>query len=244
MVGVEGGASELVSLTAVDFLTGELIVNSLVEPRQPVVDWRTQVHGISPAGLSMARAQGLALDGWQTARAELFKHVGQDTVLIGHSLQYDLAALHTRHERVVDSAILASEAVFSKTGKPRYWGLGLKDVCSDLLGLKIREQAPLGVSKVHDGLEDVLATREVVLCYLEQPTVFKAWARGKRNSFWRTKSRKAPLGKSQTRRQQTYPRPNDRNDEDEDEDEDEEYMSDEVLRWEDVIDYEMWPKSP
>lgn len=238
MVGVQGGANELVSLTAVDFLTGEMIVNSLVKPQQPVVDWRTQIHGISPAGLVMARAQGLTLDGWQAARAELFKHVDQDTVLIGQSLQYDLESLHIRHAGVVDSAILASEAVFGSKGKPRYWGLGLKDICSELLGLKIREGAPLAASNVHEGLEDVLAAREVVLYCLEQPKEFNTWAKGKRNSFWIAPSRKNRRGKTQTRSQRTGPRMNDQNYDDD------EYMSDDVLRWEDVIDWEMWPKSP
>ncbi|KAK7696826.1 hypothetical protein SLS64_014157 [Diaporthe eres] len=241
MVGVAGGASELVSLAAVDLLTGELLVNSLVHPRQPVVDWRTQIHGISPAGLLVARAQGLALDGWQAATAELFKHVDQDTVLIGQSLQYDLAALHIRHARVVDSAILASEAVFGTKGKPRYWNLGLKNLCSELLGLNIREGAPLGVSKVHDGLEDVLATREVVLYWLEQPAAVKTWATGKRSSFWRApgQSRRGRRGKTQARSQREDPWAKyQRYD-------DNEYISDEeVLRWEDVIDYDMWPKSP
>lgn len=240
MVGVEGGASELVSLTAVDFLTGELVVDSLVRPRQPVIDWRTHIHGISPAGLSIAHARGLTLDGWQSARAELFKHVDQDTVLIGQSLQYDLAALHIQHACVVDSAILASEAVFGKKGKPRYWGLGLKDICNELLGLKIREQAPLSANKLHDGLEDVLAAREVVLCCIEQPATFRTWTRGKRNSFWRPQPRKVRRGKTQARSQQRCPRTNDQGHGDRDDD----YMSDEFLRWEDVIDYEMWPKSP
>lgn len=238
MVGVQGGANELVSLTAVDFLTGEMIVNSLVKPQQPVVDWRTQIHGISPAGLVMARAQGLTLDGWQAARAELFRQIDQDTVLIGQSLQYDLDALHIRHSRVVDSAILASEAVFGSKGKPRYWGLGLKDLCSELLGLKIREGAPLSASNVHEGLEDVLAAREVVLYCLEQPKEFNTWAKGKRNSFWIAPSRKNRRGKAQTRSQRRGPRVNDQDYDDD------EYMSDEVLRWEDVIDWEMWPKSP
>lgn len=240
MVGVAGGASELVSLTAVDFLTGETIVNSLVKPRQPVVDWRTQIHGISPAGLSVARAQGLTLDGWQAATAELFKHVDRDTVLIGQSLQYDLAALHIQHACVVDSAILASEAVFGTKGKPRYWGLGLKNLCSELLGLKIREEAPLNVSKVHDGLEDVLATREVVLYWLEQPAAVETWARGKRESFWKApgQSRKDRRGKTRTRSRQKDPWANDQRYYDND------CMTDEVLRWEDVIDYDIWPKSP
>lgn len=239
MVGVEGGANELVSLTAIDFLTGEMIIDSLVKPQQSVVDWRTQIHGISPAGLVRACAQGLTIDGWQAARAELFKHVDQDTVLIGQSLQHDLDALHVRHARVVDSAILASEAVFGNKGKPRYWGLGLKDICSELLGLKIREGAPLAASNVHEGLEDVLAAREVVLYCLKQPTEFKTWARRKRDSFWRAPSRKNRRGKTQNRSKRRRPTINDQT-----YDDDEDYMSDEVLRWEDVIDWEMWPKSP
>lgn len=237
MVGVRGGKSELVSLAAIDFLTGEIILDSLVVPQQPVLNWRTQIHGISPAGLSVARAQGLTLDGWQAAAAELFKHVDQDTVLIGQSLQNDLAALHIQHTCVVDSAILASEAVFGNKGKPQYWGLGLKNLSSELLGLKIREGAPLGASKIHDGLEDVLATREVVLCCLEQPTAFEAWARGKRIGFERAQWRKARRGKTQTRKRKE-PRTNDEHYDGD------EYMSDEILRWDDVIDYEMWPKSP
>ncbi|KAK2615952.1 hypothetical protein N8I77_002673 [Diaporthe amygdali] len=235
MVGMEDGASELISLAAVDFITGELIVNSLVKPRRPVVDWRTQIHGISPARMSMAHAQGQTLDGWQSATAELFRLVDQDTVLIGHSLQYDLAALHIRPASVVDSAILASDAIFPKKGKPRYWGLGLKDMCSDLLGLNIREGAPLHASNVHDGVEDVLATREVVLCFLERPRMSKAWTTEKRNTFWKGQTRKVPRGKNKPQRRQKPPRPND---------EDDDYLSDEILRWEDVIDYDMWPKSP
>lgn len=240
MVGVAGGASELVSLSALDLLTGEVVVDSLVVPARPVADWRTQIHGISPTTMAAARAGGMALDGWQAARAELFEHVDEDTVLIGHSLQNDLAVLHIRHDRVVDSAILASEAVFGSDGKRRSWGLGLKNVCSELLGLKIREEAPLGASKVHDGLEDVLATREVVLCCLEQPAVFGAWARGKGSACAAAQPRKARRGKTQARGQQKGPRANNQQRDDSG------YMSDEIeiLRWEDVIDYEMWPKSP
>lgn len=241
MVGVEGGASELVSLTVVDFLTGEQIIHSLVKPRTPVVDWRTNIHGISPAMLTIARAKGLALDGWQTARTELFKHVDEDTVLVGHSLNYDLDVLHIHPARVVDSIILASDSIFSrKKGKPRYWGLGLKDVCSDLLGLKIRDNAGLGSSKVHDALEDALAARELVLCCLEQSHKYGAWVAEKRKAFFGAQARNATQRQQQARRQQyaQKARANDACDTES------EYTTDEILRWEDVIDYEMWPKSP
>lgn len=238
MVGVEGGASELVSLTVIDFFTGEQIIHSLVKPRRPIVDWRTNIHGISPAGLTIARAKGLTLDGWQTARAELFKHIDEDTVLVGHALHYDLAVLHIHPARVVDSIILASDAIFAtKKGNPRYWGLGLKNVCSGLLGLDIRENAPVDSSKIHDDLEDALAAREVVLCCIEQPGMYDAWVVERRQAFFEAQTRNSTRRRQKTRKQQQArkTKANDTYDKD---------SEDEILRWEDVIDYEIWPKSP
>lgn len=238
MVGVEGGASELVSLTVIDFLTGEQIIHSLVKPRRPIVDWRTNIHGISPAGMTIARAKGLALDGWQTARAELFKHIDEDTVLVGHALNYDLAVLHVHPARVVDSIILASNAIFGTSkGNPRYWGLGLKNVCSGLLSLNIRENAPVESSKIHDDLEDALATREVVLCCIQQSSMYDAWVLERRKAFFEAQTHNSTRRRQKTRRQQQAKKAkaNDTYNKD---------SEDEILRWEDVIDYEIWPKSP
>lgn len=235
MVGVAGGKSELVSLSVIDFLTGEQVIHSLVKPRVPIRDWRTKIHGISPAVMTMACAKGETLDGWQSARSELFKHVDENTVLVGHALHHDLAVLHIQPARVVDSQILASDAVFSETDtKTPYWGLGLKDVCSGLLGLNIRQHDHVGGSKAHDALEDALAAREVVLCCLEQPSTYNTWVVEKREAFFAAQARNAakrrqkPRGKLYVQTSRTY-------------EEDSDY---EVLRWEDVIDYEIWPKSP
>lgn len=235
MVGVEGGASELVSLSVIDFFTGEQVMHSLVKPRVPVRDWRTNIHGISPGVMTTARAKGQTLDGWQSARHELFKHVDEDTVLVGHALHHDLAVLHIQPARVVDSIILASDAVFSETKtKTRYWGLGLKDVCSGLLGLNIRQNGPVGSSKAHDALEDALAAREVVLCCLEQPSTYSTWIAEKREAFLAAQARNAIERLQKTRRRQRVQKPKAC-------DEDSDY---EILRWEDVVDFETWPKSP
>lgn len=235
MVGVEGGASELVSLSVIDFLTGEQIIHSLVKPRKLIRDWRTNIHGISPEVMTMARAKGQTLDGWQSARNELFKHVDEDTVLVGHALHHDLAVLHIQPDRVVDSIILASDAVFSETKtKTRYWGLGLKAVCSGLLGLDIRQNGSVGSSAAHDALEDALATREVVLCCLEQPSTYSTWIAEKREAFLAAQARNAIERLQKTRRRQRVQKPKAC-------DEDSDY---EILRWEDVIDFETWPKSP
>lgn len=124
MAGVEGGRSEVVQLCAVDFLTGEVLVNSIVKPPEPIVDWRSNITGVTPGVMSVARARKEALYGWEAARAELWRHVDEDTVLIGQSLCCDLPVLRVIHGRIVDSAILTAEAVFGKDKKiGRMWGL-------------------------------------------------------------------------------------------------------------------------
>lgn len=247
MVGVEGGKSEIISLSAVDFLTGEEILNLLVWPHQPVVQWRTNLHGISPAILSMARAQGSLLDGWPAARAELFKHVDENTILVGHSLHHDLHPLRIQHNKIVDSVILASDTVFGcGDGKQRYWGLGLQTLCEELVGLRIREDSSRrNGANTHDGLEDALATRELVLWCIRNEAAFKAWADDKLEAFElaqeqrrqaRQRKRQA-TNKSRPRRPQAPEADFIYHYEDND-------MQEEVLRWEDVVPYDVWPKSP
>ncbi|KAI9768887.1 MAG: hypothetical protein M1839_003864 [Geoglossum umbratile] len=169
MAGVKGATSEVVLLCAVDYLTGETLVNKLIKPSKRVVDWRTRVSGVTAEAMAAAIAQGQALDGWQEARQELWSHVDADTVLIGHSLQNDLDVLRVVHTRVVDSAILARNAA----GGRRQWGL--KSLCDELLGLEIQGYERKG----HDCLEDTLAAREVVLWCTQNPQALEDWGRVK-----------------------------------------------------------------
>lgn len=260
MVGVQGSKSEIISLAAVDFLAGDELVNALVRPHVPVVQWRTNVHGISPGVLSTARAKlgrgQPVLGGWLAARAALFRHVDENTILIGHDLRQDLRPLRIHHEKIVDSAILASETVFGGNGAQRYWRLGLKTLCEELVGLKIRERAssalPVGPGKrknwgkTHDGREDALATRELVLWRIQNEAAFHSWADDKRGAFElhqveeeqrrreRQRKRQAANKSQRSRRPQAS-------------EADGLYqsgLSEEVLRWEDVVDWDMWPKSP
>lgn len=260
MVGVQGGKSEVISLAAVDFLTGDELVNALVRPHVPVVHWRTNVHGISPGVLSTARAKlgrsQPVLGGWPAARAALFRHVDKNTILIGHDLRQDLRPLRIHHEKIVDSAILASETVFGGNGAQRYWRLGLKTLCEELVGLKIRERAssalPVGPGKrknwgkTHDGREDALATRELVLWRIQNKAAFHSWADDKRRAFElhqveeeqrrRERQRKRQAAnKSQRSRRPQASKADGLHQSD---------SSEEVLRWEDVVDWDMWPKSP
>lgn len=197
-------------------------------------------------------SKGPALNGWRAARTELARFVDAETVLVGHSLPFDLAALRVKgHENVVDSAILACDAVFErKGGKPRYWGMGLKDLCKSMLGLKIREAGAPGSgddSGVHDGLEDVLASRAVVLCCLERPGVFQAWVKGRQNVFFRKRPVNGVVGVLQQIRQRQKgkaPARDERSDANQAWEEDLWDSDDEELMWEDVVPWDVWPKSP
>lgn len=107
-----------------------------------------------------------------------------------------------------------------------------------MLGLSIRERAPLRASNVHNGLEDVLAAQEVVMFFLEKPEMAKAWATENRNVFGQGQARGKPRIKNQCSRKGNFPKRNDQAEEGD------ESMSDEILKWEDVIDYDLWPKPP
>jgi DNA polymerase III epsilon subunit-like protein len=239
MAGVRGGTSELISICIVDFFSGEILLNSLVKPRQPIIDWRTQIHGIGPAKMSIAVARKEALDGWETAREELLKLANADTVIIGQSLHHDLKVLRVGHARVLDTAILTSDAVFNPgTDSARRWGL--QSLCADLLGLRIRH-----ATMKHDVVEDTMAAREVALWCICYPEKLQAWAerarktaparKFKRPNYRRKKMKKTkPLpvtrNDNQSKDHSIYPYGHD--------------DDDEILCWEDVVDWDTWPKSP
>ncbi|KAF4985767.1 hypothetical protein FDECE_16326 [Fusarium decemcellulare] len=230
MAGVEGGRSEVVSICAIDFFTGEILINSLVKPREQIIDWRSHIHGIRPPIMSIAVARRQVLDGWATARGELWKHVNENTVLVGQSPHFDLKALRVVHTKIVDTAIVTTEAAFGggrSTG--RRWGLEM--LCRELLHLRIRQG-----SGVHNGLEDTMATRELALWCLCYPAELQQWGEKARTSFY---SERARTRKRRPRRAAKPPRRRANHDGEE------YYSSDEdILRWEDVVDWEIWPKSP
>ncbi|KAJ8106361.1 hypothetical protein OPT61_g9589 [Boeremia exigua] len=94
------------------------------------------------------------------------------TILVGHALHYDLAALGIQHSATVDSAVLAKAAVGKRGG--REWGL--KTLCKELLNTTIQDHGGRG----HDAVEDALAAREVVLWCLKHGEELKAWGERKK----------------------------------------------------------------
>lgn len=166
-VGPGGSISALGRLSAIDFLTGELLIDKLVQPPRIVMDWRTKWSGITAASMQAARDSGEVLKGAAAAREMISRHMDDETVLIGHALYNDLAVLGIQHEKVVDSASMVEAAV----GHGVRIMLGLKKLCKELLGISVQE----GGKKGHDSIEDALATREVVLWCIEHPKALRVW---------------------------------------------------------------------
>ncbi|CVL06695.1 related to RNA EXonuclease [Fusarium mangiferae] len=239
MAGIRNGESEIISICVIDFFTGELLLNSLVKPHEPIIDWRTNIHGIRPATLAIAASHGQVLRGWEAARQELLKHINTETAMVGQSLQQDLKGLRLSHGKIFDTAILTAEAVFG-TGASfgRRWSL--QSLCADLLKLRIRQG-----SNTHDALEDAMAAREVALWCICYPDKLMKWAKRAHKKHKAEKAKRAERKRNKQKNMYySAPVPDD-------ESEDYDYYhdygdddGDEILRWEDVIDWEVWPKSP
>lgn len=195
MVGVANGRDELARVCAVDMITREVLIDSLVVPTEVVKDWRTKYSGVTAAKMNEARANGKALDGWPVARAKLFEFADEDTVLVGHSLNHDLKVLHISHKQVVDSGVLVAEAVFG-TGRRLLRQWGLKACSQELLGIAIQSS-----KNGHDCMEDTLASREVVLWCIKERKKLVAWAEQALIDFEIERKERAERQKAQAKAQ-------------------------------------------
>ncbi|GAB1318198.1 hypothetical protein MFIFM68171_08408 [Madurella fahalii] len=240
MVGTSSSRSddEVVALSLIDFFTGETLVDTLVKPALRVTDWRTGITGISPMVIAVAVASGAAIPvGREGARDRLWEHVDENTIIVGHSVNCDLQALRVLHGKIVDCAIMTAEPVFSGTQKVGRMA-GLERLCRELLGLRIRAAAPAaGTDKHHDSLEDVLAVRELVMWCLRNPRELetwaaKNWAPGKQGRTKKTKKKKKSATGGSSSAAVAWVSSDDDDD------------GVEIERWEDVVDWDTWPKSP
>ncbi|OAL55323.1 hypothetical protein IQ07DRAFT_582821 [Pyrenochaeta sp. DS3sAY3a] len=175
MVGAANNESELARISAIDVLSGEVLIDTLVQPLRRVFQWRTKVSGITRRMMEAAVAENKVLKGWAAARSELWKYINDETVLIGQALNNDLDVLRIQHWRVIDSGILAKDAVDPAVN--RQWGL--RTLCKQLLNIDIQNRGKDG----HDSVEDAFAAREVVLWCLEHPAELAAWGAQRKEEY-------------------------------------------------------------
>lgn len=144
---------ELIQLSAVDYFTGEVLIDSIVRPKVQMSHYNTPYSGITPQMMKRAITQGEFLESFEGARVELQKWIDSETILVGHSLNHDLSQLHLVHPLIVDSYICVPKLTSS--------GNSLKTLTKQLLGKGVQEG--LEGKRGHDCIEDALAARELVI---------------------------------------------------------------------------------
>ncbi|KAL7929846.1 hypothetical protein V8C35DRAFT_330968 [Trichoderma chlorosporum] len=170
---VESRRSEPLAICAVDFLTGEILFNSFISFSQPMLNWRTDVHGITNHNIRAAARAGECLRGWEEARAKLFEYIDEQTILVGHTTRSTLELLRLFHTRILDSQIYATSAVVQKIGLPKAgYKVPMYNVCRDFLGITIRHNA----QSYQSALESALASREIILHSIQRPEDWDLWA--------------------------------------------------------------------
>ncbi|KAI1640849.1 hypothetical protein F4809DRAFT_637298 [Biscogniauxia mediterranea] len=187
--------AELVRLCVVDLITGAVLIDALVQPTLPVSDWRTRHSGVSAALLSAASAP---LPGWPAARAALLRLVDRDTIVAGHALHHDLAALGVAHARALDTSTAAARFAFGEREGGRLrrrWGLGA--LMRELRGVGIQEDRDGG----HDCVEDALAARELALLCAREPGRMREWGARARERFEREERERVERQREKGRRE-------------------------------------------
>jgi len=108
------GDTELIRLSAIDYFTGEVLVNNLVEPDMPMLHLNTRFSGVTFGNLNYDVRAGRCLKGKAGAREALWRVVGPETYIIGHAVNNDLRSLRLIHPRVVDSYLVESKIIHAK----------------------------------------------------------------------------------------------------------------------------------
>ncbi|KAL4878322.1 ribonuclease H-like domain-containing protein [Aspergillus karnatakaensis] len=177
-VTCEDRQPHLAQVVLVDVRTGKSLVDVLVTPPLPIRSYNTKWSGLSEDLYRRYATRGAVVDGVQAAKEQIFEHVDQDTIIVGHALQNDLNRLGIIHTLCFDTQIYV-RAIFDRFAEddPTQGKWSLSDLCKDLLGINIQ-------TVNHDCYEDTIATRELAIFLLEDghDDAFETWYEEVKNS--------------------------------------------------------------
>lgn len=139
---------ELLRITALDFFSGEEVIDLLVRPKGKVLDLNTRWSGIASV-----KEESMIFEDAITLLGEV---IDSNAVLIGHGLENDLNAMRLIHHRIVDTAVL-----FPKHKATPTYRFSLKQLAFQCLGRNIQVGE-------HDSGEDSLAAIDITKHFIER----------------------------------------------------------------------------
>jgi RNA exonuclease 1 len=141
---------ELARLSVVDENL-KTVLDVMVQTAE-VLDYNSRFSGITPESYEQATRLSLA-----QAQLRLMELMGPQTILVGHSLENDLKAMHATYKRCIDTCILYPHP----RGLP--YKMSLQRLTREHLRRFIQED-----SSGHDSVEDAKATMELLLLKLKR----------------------------------------------------------------------------